>query len=117
MALERPKVKISDGTTVTMPDTASNQTKYPQQTGQKPGLGFPICRIVGITYLSSGALLNAAIGHFKGKGADEQILLRSMQDGFKAGDLVLGDANFPTYFFIANMQEKGVDILMEQNGS
>ena len=111
------KVKIADGTTVTMPDTYSNQAEYPQQAGQQAGLGFPICRIVGITCLSSGALLNAAIGHFKGKGADEQTLLRSMQDSFQPGDMVLGDAYFPTYFFIAEMQAKGVDILMEQYGA
>ncbi len=104
------KAKIADRTTVTMPDTASNQAEYPQQRGQKAGLGFPICRIVGITCLSSGTLLNAAIGHFKGKGGDEQTLLRSMQGSFQTGDLVLGDAYFPTYFFIADMQAKGVDL-------
>jgi len=65
-------VRLVDGTTVTMPDTAANQSVYPQQQGQKPGLGFPICRIVGITCLSSGALLNAAVGRFNGKGGDEQ---------------------------------------------
>ena len=56
-------VRLVDGTTVTMPDTAANQHAYPQQRGQKPGLGFPICRIVGITCLSGGALLNAAVGY------------------------------------------------------
>ena len=43
------RVRIVDGTTVSMPDTSDNQKIYPQQGGQKPGLGFPICRIVGIT--------------------------------------------------------------------
>jgi len=110
-------VRLVDGTTVTMPDTAANQGVYPQQRGQKSGLGFPICRIVGITCLSSGALLNAAVGRFNGKGGDEQTLLRSMQNTFQAGDVVLGDAFFSTYFFIATMQAKGVDILLEQNGA
>jgi hypothetical protein len=80
-------------------------------------LGFPICRIVGITCLSSGALLNAAIGRFNGKGGDEQTLLRRIQDTFQPGDVALGDAFFATYFFIAAMQARGVDILMEQHGS
>jgi hypothetical protein len=40
----------------------------PQQSGQKSGLGFPICRIVGMTCLSSGAVLDAVMGSFKGKG-------------------------------------------------
>lgn len=111
------RVRIVDGTTVTMPDTPENQAAFPQQRGQQPGLGFPICRIVGITCLASGALLNAAIGRFQGKGGDEQTLLRSIQDTFQTGDIVLADAFFATYFFIAAMQAKGVDILMEKNGS
>jgi len=110
------QVRIVDGTTVTMPDTPPNQGAYPQQGGQSVGLGFPICRVLGITCLASGALLNAAIGRFKGKGGDEQSLLRSIQDTFQPGDIVLGDANFATYFFIALMQSQGIDILMEQNG-
>lgn len=111
------RVRIVDGTTVTMPDTPANQALFPQQRGQQPGLGFPICRIVGITCLSSGALLNAAIGRFNGKGGDEQTLLRTIQDTFQTGDVILADAFFATYFFIAAMQAKGVDILMEQQGS
>ncbi len=111
------KVRLVDGTTVSMPDTPSNQSAYPQQGSQKTGLGFPICRIVGITCLSSGALLNAAVGRFNGKGADEQTLLRSIQQTLERGDILLGDAFFPTFFFIASMQKQGVDILMEQQGA
>lgn len=61
------RVLLADGTTVTLPDTPANQATYPQPSGQKPGLGFPIGRIVGITCLSSGASLNAALGPCKGK--------------------------------------------------
>lgn len=111
------RVRLVDGTTVTMPDTPENQASYPQSRGQKEGLGFPICRVVGITCLSSGALLNAAVGRFNGKGGDEQTLLRSIQKTLKSGDILLGDAFFPTFFFMASMQAQGVDILMEQMGA
>jgi hypothetical protein len=111
------RVRLVDGTTVTMPDTPSNQSVYPQQGSQKPGLGFPICRVVGITCLSSGAILNAAVGRFNGKGGDEQTLLRSIEQTLDKGDILLGDAFFPTFFFIASMQRQGVDILMEQLGA
>ena len=114
--LGRP-VKLVDGTTVTMPDTPKNQEAFPQQRGQQPGLGFPICRLVGITCLASGALLDVAIGRFNGKGGDEQTLLRSLEEHFTEGDILLGDAFFATYFFIAAMQVKGADILMEQQGA
>jgi len=111
------RVRVIDGTTVTMPDTAANQASFPQQRGQRAGLGFPIGRLVGITCLASGALINAAIGRFNGKGGDEQTLLRTLQDTFQPGDVALGDAFFATYFFIAAMQARGIDILMEQQGA
>ncbi len=47
------KVKIVDGTTVTMPDTASNQIEYPQQARQQPGLGFPFVELLVLPALNS----------------------------------------------------------------
>ena len=55
-------VRLLDGTTVALPDTAANQAAYPQWRGQKAGLGFPICRLVGIICLASGAVLDASLG-------------------------------------------------------
>ena len=50
-------VKLFDGTTVSMPDTASNQAAFPQSRVQKPGLGFPVARIGALIGLASGAVL------------------------------------------------------------
>lgn len=111
------RVRLVDGTTVTLPDTHANQTAYPQQSGQKPGLGFPICRIVGVTCLSSGAVLDAAMGDYKGKGSGEQALLRTLLDIFESGDVMLGDAFYGTYFLLAELQLRGVDALFEQHGA
>lgn len=111
------RVRLVDGTTVTLPDTVANQAAYPQQSGQKPGLGFPICRIVAVTCLSTGAVLNAAMGNFKGKGGCEQALLRTLLDTFGAGDIMLGDAFYATYFLLAQLQSRKVDALFEQHGS
>lgn len=110
-------VHLIDGTTVTMPDNAANQAQYPQQGGQKPGLGFPICRLVGVICLSSGAVINASIGRFKGKGGDEQTLVRNVLDTFSAGDMVLGDAFYGSYFLLASLLDKGVDATFEQMGA
>jgi hypothetical protein len=41
-------VRLVDGTTIVMPDTPENQQIYPQLSSQKPGLGFPIWRLVGL---------------------------------------------------------------------
>ena len=85
-------VRLVDGTTVAMPDTPANQSAYPQPRSQQPGLGFPLCRLVGLVCLGSGAVLNAAIGRCRGKGGDEQSLLRSILGSLERGDLLLGDA-------------------------
>jgi len=110
-------VKLVDGTTVSMPDTAANQTAYPQSRGQKPGLGFPICRMVGLICLSSGAVLDAALGRFRGKGGDEQTLLRSMLDTLDSGDVLMGDAYYATYFLLYELQHRGIDGVFEQYGA
>lgn len=55
------EVKLVDGTTVSMPDTSANQARFPQSRGQKPGLGFPLARLVGVVSLSSGAVLDWAM--------------------------------------------------------
>lgn len=49
------EVKMVDGTTILMPDTAHNQARYPQHGNQKSGAGFPIARLVGVLSLAHGA--------------------------------------------------------------
>jgi hypothetical protein len=110
-------VRLVDGTTVTLPDTLANQAAYPQSHNQKPGLGFPICRMVGIVCLGSGGLLNAAVSPYQGKGSDEQSLLRSMLDTLTRGDVLVGDAFYATYFLLCALGERGIDAVFEQHGS
>ena len=110
-------VRLVDGTTVSMPDTQANQASYPQSRSQKPGLGYPLCRMAGIICLGSGVLLDAAIGRYRGKGGDEQSLLRSMLDTLKRGDILLGDAFYATYFMLCDLQQRGVDAVFEQYGA
>ncbi len=106
-----------DGTTVSMADTPENQAVFPQSRSQKPGLGFPICRLLAMFCLSSGAVLDAAISATLGKGTDEQTLLRSLLDRLEAGSVLIGDAFFPTYFLLAELKRRGVDGIFEQHGS
>jgi hypothetical protein len=100
-----------------MPDTLENQAAFPQPDSQAPGLGFPQCRMVGIMCLASGAVLDAALGPCKGKGSDEQALLRSLLPSLKPGNLLLGDAFYATYFLLCALQVQGVDGVFEQHGA
>ncbi len=108
-------VKIPDGSTVTMPDTAANQEVYPQQRGQKPGLGFPIARILAVFSLATGMMMDLEIGPYRGKKTGETALLRKLLHTFHAGDVLLGDCIFSSYFMIALLQERGVDFVGRQH--
>lgn len=110
-------VRLVDGTTLRMPDTLANQSAYPQPSNQQPGLGFPLCRMVGLVCLGSGVLLDAAIGPYQGKSSDEQTLLRSILDTLESGELLLGDAFYATYFLLCTLRERGIDAVFEQHGS
>jgi hypothetical protein len=109
-------VGLVDGATVTLPDTPENRATYPQSSSQKPGLGFPICRVVALLCLGSGALLEAAMGPCEGKGSDEQSLLRDMLDTLRSDDILLGDALYATWFLLWDQIRGGADALFQQHG-
>lgn len=111
------RVRLVDGTTVALPDTGANQAAFPQSCTQKPGLGFPACRLLALLCLSSGAVIDAATCPTQGKGNDEQTLLRSLLDHLQPGDVLIGDALFATYFLLAELQRRGVDGVFAQYGA
>jgi hypothetical protein len=109
---KRRRVKVADGTTVSMPDTPANQADYPQPSSQAAGLGFPIARLVAVFCLASGAVIDAALGKYCGKQTGENALLRTLTDAFQPGDVLLADRYFSGYFDIAFWQQRGVDVVV-----
>lgn len=106
------RVKLVDGTTVSMADTPANQAEYPQPSSQEPGLGFPIARLVVVFCLASGTVIDAALGKYRGKRTGENALVRSLADAFEPGDVFVGDRYFSGYFDIAYWQQRGVDVVV-----
>lgn len=105
-------VKIVDGSSVVMPDTAENQATYPQPDSQAPGLGFPIARILVVFSLAVGAVLDAAVGPYQGKGASELALFRQVVGQFRRGDVALADRFFCSYWLIAALRAHGADVVV-----
>ena len=108
-------VKLLDGTTISMPDTPANQAVYPQSGEQQPGLGFPLAMLVALVSLSTGAVLRWASGPCRGKGSGEQALFRTLMPHLNAGDIILVDRFHCTYFTMAMLSGRGVDILTRQH--
>jgi hypothetical protein len=109
------RVKLVDGSTVSMPDTPANQEEYPQPTQQQRGLGFPIARILGMFCLASGSLVTLAVGRYGGKETGELALLRQVVDCLTPGEVVLGDRYYSSYFMVARLQACGVDYVGRQH--
>jgi hypothetical protein len=109
---KRRCVKLIDGTTVSMPDTRDNQAAYPQAKTQKPGVGFPIARLVVLLSLASAMVTDMAMGTYSGKETGEPALMRELLERLEQGDVVLADRCYCSYFMIALLQELHIDFVV-----
>lgn len=109
------RVRVIDGSTITMPDTPENQAEYPQLASQKPGCGFPIARIVVVFSLSVGTVLEAALGKYQGKQTGENSMFRVLHDCLAEGDVVLADRYFSGWFDIALLGQRAVDVVVRKH--
>jgi len=105
-------VKIADGTTCSMPDTPANQAAYPQPSSQAPGVGFPLLRLLAVFSLAVGVVLDMRFCRFAGKYQSELGLLRQLWDLFTPGDVVLTDRYLCSWFEIALLKQRGIDVVM-----
>ena len=108
-------VHLVDGTTVSMPDTPHNQQAFPQHKAQAEGIGFPIARMVVLLSLATAMVKAMAIGPYQGKETGETALLRELLEQFSAGDILLADCYYCSYFMIALLQELGVDFVVRMH--
>lgn len=109
------EVKLIDGTTVSMPDTPANQSEFPQSRTQKPGLGFPLARLVAVISLSCGAVLEWSTGPCEGKRSGETALLWQLAHRLRPGDVIIADRYFSGYFLLAWLIRHGIDVVVRQH--
>jgi hypothetical protein len=108
------RVKIVDGTTASMPDTAENQEAWPQPRSQKPGCGFPLVKLVGLFELASGALTHLTEGHHR---VHERVLARGLWRHLEPGEVLLGDRGFCSYQDLCEIAQRGADAVMRFHGA
>jgi hypothetical protein len=104
-------VKVADGSTVALPDTPANQEQYPQPRSQKPGVGFPLVRLVVLFSLATGTVLDAAFGPYRGKRTGETALFRRLHHNLEAGDILLADRYYCSYWELALLRARGCDVV------
>lgn len=99
------RVWITDGSTVSMPDTPELQEAFPQPPRQKRGCGFPVAKFVGLFCWASGAIVDIVIGSLK---PHELPMFRKLWHHFQPGDVVLNDRAYCTYVDFVRLRERGV---------
>ena len=99
-------VHVVDGTGIALPDTEANQDDYPQPSGQKPGCGFPVLRLVAFMSLATGAVSRYRIGTLH---EHEQRLFQDLRAHLGAGEVVLGDRNFGTFANLVLLKRQGAE--------
>jgi len=109
------RVYLGDGTTLSAPDTPQNQAAWPQPSAQKPGLGFPLLRMVVLLSLATAALRGMELGPYSGKETGETALLRKMLGCLDSGDVFLGDCYFCSYFMIALLMAENKHAVLRQH--
>ena len=96
---------------------AEEPDAFPQSTSQGIGLGFPVVRMVAIISLATGVVRDLAMGPYKGKETGETALFRTLLDGLEAGEIVLGDRYFASFFMLAELMRREVDGLFRMHQS
>jgi hypothetical protein len=103
------RVKVVDGSSCSMPDTAANQKEYPQPCTQAAGCGFPVVAFVAVFCLATGAALDMALGKWF---LHDLSLFYFVRGAFVLGDIMLADRGFCSYAEIALMAKRGVDTVV-----
>jgi len=102
------RVKIVDGTGLSMPDTPANQEMFPQESQQKPGCGFPLMRMVTIGSMDSGVIVDFVT--YSQRSHDIQ-LFDQLRPDLRRDELIVGDRGFCSYAQMALLHGSGVHAL------
>jgi len=105
-------IKVVDGTGVRLPDTDANRKVYPYPSGQQPGCGFPVMKVLGLYSLASGAILKTVDGPWY---IHDLRLFQSIWPELQRNDIVMGDRAFGAYIALALLPLRGVDVVSRMN--
>ncbi|MHC4752764.1 MAG: IS4 family transposase [Planctomycetota bacterium] len=100
------RVKVIDGSSLSMPDTSPNQRRWPQPVGQKKGCGFPVLKWEVVFCLHTGAMLDWAVGKLK---HSERKLFYRLWKTFTPGDILLADRFYGSYGDLAKLKVNKMD--------
>lgn len=105
-------VKVYDGTTIVMADSAANQAAYPQHGNQAAGCGFPLARLVVFFCLVTGAVVSAAVAD---KTTSEIVMSRWLYEDLDVDDVAMADQAYGSYVDLALIQQQRADGMLRKH--
>jgi hypothetical protein len=103
-----------DGTTMAVPDTPANTTRWPKHGGNHGGSGYPLIRVVALVACGTRTLIDAVFGPTKtGETTYTWRLLPSLREGM----LLLADRNFAAGTLFAAIADTGAHTLIRAKTS
>jgi hypothetical protein len=106
------RVRVFDGSTVLMADSAANQAAYPQHGNQAEGCGFPLARIVVFFCLLTGAVISACVAT---KTTSEIVMSRLLYQDLAPEDVAMADQAYGSYVDLALIQQQGADGVLRKH--
>lgn len=104
---------LIDGTGFSMPDTPALAAHFGYPSHQRPGCGFPIGHLAAVFDAATGLVLDL-IATTRRTG--ELTLAAGLRAWMRAGDLLVGDAQFDSYAHLAVLHEAGMHGLFRLRG-
>jgi hypothetical protein len=96
---------LTDGSSLSMPDTPELQKAYGQPGAQKPGCGFPVMHLLALFDATTGFLLNVAGAPLR---THDMSRIGQVHPSLAAGDVVVGDRAFCSFAHLALLAVRNV---------
>ncbi len=98
-----------DGTTISMPDTPDLAEAFGRADGQRGVSRFPIARMTIITRTGVESIVDYRIGAYR---QSEETQLHQMWDSIDRGAILVADKKFCSFYILAKLRQKGVDMIV-----
>ena len=89
---------LVDGLCVSMPDTPALAAQYGYAAGQKPGLGFPVAKLLLLLDLSTGLIRRVLTKPYR---THELSQAHQLHPELRAGDILVGDRAYCSFGHLA----------------
>ena len=99
------KLWIVDGSSASLPDTPGLQSVFPQPRRQREGCGFPLMKLLALFDAATGLLVEVVSTSLH---AHEQSRVSQLHPLLGAGDVILGDRGFCSFWHVAMLAGRQV---------